>query len=255
MTLEVCCGNLESVHAAVRGGAPRVELCSRLDVDGLTPPWEDLRAARRLYPSLRIEVLIRPREGDFCYDAAEVAQMAADIETAFSLGADGVVFGCLTPSGDVDVPAMRQLMECVNACSLARALAHSGCHGASDAQFFAGADRELEVCFHRAFDQCAWPFDALEAIIDLGCTRILTSGKAPAAVEGTDMLRELRERARGRIGILPGGGVTPANAHRILQLTGCTQIHASASVRQPDGRKVTSEEIVRDILLAIRELE
>ena len=251
MTLEVCCGNLESVHAAVRGGASRVELCSRLDVDGLTPPWEDLRTARKLYPSLLIEVLIRPREGDFCYSASEVAQMASDIETAVSFGADGVVFGGLTPSGDVDLPAMQQLMECVNACSLARSLARSGCHGAGDSAFFPGTNRDLEVCFHRAFDHCRWPFDALEDIIGLGCTRILTSGQAPAAVEGTDMLRELRERARGRIGILPGGGVTPENARRILQLTGCTQIHASASVRQPNGRKVTSEGIVKDILAAI----
>ena len=185
MTLEVCCGNLESVHAAVRGGAPRVELCSRLEVDGLAPPWEDLRAARALYPSLLIEVLIRPREGDFCYSAAEVAQMASDIETAVSYGADGVVFGCLTPSGDVDIPAMRQLMECVNACSLARSLALSGCHGAGDSAFFSSPERELEVCFHRAFDHCRWPFDALEDIIGLGCTRILTSGCAPVAAEGT----------------------------------------------------------------------
>ena len=251
MILEVCCGNLESVHAAVRGGAPRIELCSRLDVDGLTPPWEDLRTARRLYPSLRIAVLIRPREGDFCYSPAEVAQMMADIESAFTYGADGVVFGCLTPEGDVDVPAMQQLMECVNACALARSLARSGCHGASDSFFFAGAEREPEVCFHRAFDHCRWPFDALEEIIGLGCTRILTSGLAPSAAEGTDLLRELRERAAGRIGILPGGGVTPANAHRIVQLTGCTQIHASASERQPDGTRVTSEQRVREILSAI----
>ena len=251
MTLEVCCGNLESVHAAVRGGAPRIELCSRLDVDGLTPPWEDLQAARRLYPQLLIEVLIRPREGNFCYSAGEVEQMCASVESAFTYGADGVVFGCLTPEGDVDLPAMRQLMECVNACALARSLASSGCHGASDSCFFARADREPEVCFHRAFDHCRWPFDALEDIIGLGCTRILTSGKAPTAAEGTDMLRELRERARGRIGILPGGGVTPANAYRIVQLTGCTQIHASASERQPDGSRVTSERLVREILSAI----
>ena len=75
MTLEVCCGNLESVHAAVKGGAPRIELCSRLDLDGLTPLWEELEAARRLYPSLKIHALIRPREGDFCYCPEEVLQM------------------------------------------------------------------------------------------------------------------------------------------------------------------------------------
>ena len=219
--LEVCCGNLDSVHAAVKGGAPRIELCSALELDGLTPSWEDLRTARALYPHLTIHVLIRPRPGDFCYSPAELQQMAADIRTALSLGADGIVIGCLTPSGDVDVPAMQILM--------------------ADAR---------NVTFHRAFDVCRLPFDALEAIIGLGCSRLLTSGQAPTVTEGTDMVRALREQAAGRIGLLPGCGVTPRNARRILELTGCTEIHASAS-HTVNGRKVTSSRTVAAILRQI----
>ena len=219
--LEVCCGNLDSVHAAVKGGAPRIELCSALEQDGLTPSWEDLRTARARYPQLTIHVLIRPRPGDFCYSPAELQQMAADIRTALSLGADGIVIGCLTPDGDVDVPAMQILM--------------------ADAR---------NVTFHRAFDVCRLPFDALETIIGLGCTRLLTSGQAPTVAEGTDMVRALRERAAGRIGLLPGCGVTPRNARRILELTGCTEIHASAS-HTVNGRKVTSSRTVAAILRQI----
>jgi len=216
--LEVCCGNLDSVHAAVKGGAPRIELCSALELDGLTPSWEDLRTVRSRYPHLSVHVLIRPRAGDFCYSPAEVRQMAADIRTALSLGADGIVIGCLIPEGDVDVPAMRELM------AVAR-----------------------NVTFHRAFDVCRRPFDALEEIIGLGCARLLTSGQAPTVAEGTDMVRALRGQAAGRIGLLPGCGVTPRNARRILELTGCTEIHASAS-HTKDGRKVTSARTVAAIL-------
>ena len=200
--LEVCCGNLDSVRAAVEGGAPRVELCRALELDGLTPAPEDLREARRLFPELTIHVLIRPRAGDFCYTPREVEAMSGDIEAALDCGADGVVIGCLTPAGDVDVPAMRVLME------------------AADGR---------PVTFHRAFDLCRNPLSALEDIIGLGCRRILTSGQAPVAAEGTDLIRELRSRAQGRIGLLPGCGVNPGNARRILELTGCREIHASAS--------------------------
>lgn len=222
--LEVCCGNLDSVRAAVRGGAPRIELCSALELDGLTPAWQDLEAARALFPDLTIHVLIRPRAGDFCYSPEQVQQMVRQIETALEYGADGIVVGCLTPDGDVDKTAMQKLMK-------------------------AAAGRP--VTFHRAFDVCRRPFDALEDIISLGCRRILTSGQAPVAAEGTDLIRELRSRAQGRIGLLPGCGVNPGNARRILELTGCREIHASASALEADGRKVTSASTVAAILSAI----
>ena len=188
--LEVCCGNLESVDAAVSGGARRIELCSALELDGLTPPAEWIREVRRRYPSLIIHVLVRPRAGDFVYTPEEIETTVAQAETVLEAGADGIVIGCLTADGDVDVPAMQRLMQVV--------------------------DGQASVTFHRAFDVCRRPFEALERIVSLGCARILTSGQGASVTEGSDMLRELRKRAAGRIIILPGGGVTPQNAGRIL---------------------------------------
>ena len=200
MTLEVCCGNLESVHAAVKGGAPRIELCSRLELDGLTPAWEELREARTLYPTLKIHVLIRPREGDFCYTPEEMEQMADEMVLAQELGADGLVIGALTEKGDVDREALQALLRVVKP--------------------------GVALTFHRS----------------------LTSGQAPSALEGTDMLRELQRRTT--LTILPGGGVNASNARRILELSGCRELHASASTLLPDGSKVTDAKKVAAILAA-----
>lgn len=224
MILEVCCGNLESVHAAVKGGAQRVELCSHLELDGLTPLWEELEEARALYPALKIHALIRPREGDFCYSPEEVLQMEADIEKALSLGADGIVIGALDEKGDVDAEVMKELVTLV--------------------------DGRASLTFHRAFDVCRWPFEALETIEALGFHRILTSGQAPSALEGADMLRELQRRAH--LTILPGGGINAGNARRILELSGCRELHASASTLRPDGRKVSDAKKIAAILAAIQ---
>ncbi len=249
--LEVCCGNLESVDAAVAGGARRIELCSALEVDGLTPPVEWIREVRKRYPSLIIHVLVRSRAGDFVYTEEEVETMAAQVEEALEAGADGIVIGCLTAGGDVDVPAMERLVRTVESYNLAADLMRSDlCHAANDSHFFPGPSKRVSITFHRAFDVCKRPFDALEQIIALGCDRILTSGQGATVVEGSDMLRELRKRAAGRIIILPGGGVTPRNAGRILAMTGCTEIHASAS-ETLDGKKVTSAAKVAAILNSI----
>jgi len=221
--LEVCCGCLESVDAAVVGGAWRIELCSALEVDGLTPPVDWLKAVKDRYPSLTVHVLVRPRAGDFVYAPDEVEIMAVQAGQALEAGADGIVVGALTPSRDVDEAAMERLLASV----------------------------DKPVTFHRAFDACRRPFEALEKIIGLGCSRILTSGQGPTVTEGADMLRELRKRAGERIIILPGGGVTPANAARTLRLTGCTEIHASAS-EVIDGKKITSAARVAAILQAIQ---
>ena len=247
MILEVCCGNLESVHEAVAGGAPRIELCSALELDGLTPSWEDLKAARAQYPALKIHVLIRSRAGDFCYTPAEVQDMSAQIEKALELGADGIVLGALTPKGDVDKAAVQAWMDVISDWMLAKGLEAGGCHSSMDAYFFQGLVKKPSVTFHRAFDQVRDPFGALEEIVGLGCGRILTSGQAPSALEGAPLIRRLREKARGRIGLLPGGGITPDNARAILDLTGCEQLHASASVMEK-GRKVTSAALVSAIL-------
>lgn len=249
--LEVCCGNLESVDAAVAGGARRIELCADLELDGLTPPMAWLRAVKEKYPELTVHVLIRPREGDFVYSPEEADLMALQIESALAFGADGIVVGCLTADGDVDVALMDHLVSLVESFNLATELDRSDfCHAANDSHFFPDPARRASITFHRAFDRCRQPFGALEQIIGLGCDRILTSGQAPTVEEGVDMLRKLRRRAKGRLIILPGGGVTPENAASILALTGCTEIHASAS-ETIDGKKKTSTERVEAILQAL----
>ena len=249
--LEVCCGNPESVDAAVLGGARRIELCTDLEADGLTPPMDWLRDVKERYPALTVHVLIRPRAGGFVYTEEEADTMAFQVEEALGAGADGIVLGGLTPSRDIDLPLMERLVSLVESYNLASELLHSDlCHAANDSHFFPPPARRVSITFHRAFDVCRRPFEALEQIIRLGCDRILTSGQGRTVVEGADMLRELRKRASGRIGILPGGGVTPQNAARILALTGCTEIHASAS-GIIDGKRITSLETVSAILQAI----
>jgi Uncharacterized protein involved in copper resistance len=149
--------------------------------------------------------------------------MVLQTEEALKAGADGIVIGALTPAGDIDLPAMERLVSAAGNAS---------------------------ITFHRAFDVCRAPFEALEQIIGLGCDRILTSGQAASALLGANLLRELRKRADGRIGILAGGGVTPENAAQIIAGTGCTEIHASAS-EIIDGEKKTSTAKVEAILKAI----
>jgi Uncharacterized protein involved in copper resistance len=249
--LEVCCGNPESVDAAVLGGARHIELCADLAADGLTPPTAWIRDAKARYRALTVHVLVRPRAGDFVYSPAEADAMAAQVEEALEAGADGIVIGALTPDGDVDLPLMERLVSLVESFNLASELLRSDlCHAANDSHFFPDPGHRVSLTFHRAFDRCRRPFEALEQIVGLGCDRILTSGQAVTAEAGAAMLRELRRRARGRIGILPGGGVTPGNATRILAETGCAEIHASASVTLA-GKKVTDAGRVAEIVQAI----
>jgi copper homeostasis protein len=266
--LEVCCGSPESADAAVAGGARRIELCTSLELDGLTPPVAWIRAVKERYPSLVLHVLIRPRAEDFCYSTEEGAWMVSQVKEAVVAGADGIVVGALTPSGDVDVPLVQRLIDAGRGAAARRgSLTAEGRRvsvttGARRVSVTTGG-RSVSVTFHRAFDVCRRPFEALEQIIGLGCDRLLTSGQGATVVEGSDLLRELRHRAAGRLIILPGGGVTPENAARILSLTGCTEIHASASEavggqvadgRVVAGRKVTSAAKVAAILRAIEGL-
>lgn len=222
MTVEVCAADIESALAASSGGAQRIELCSALSADGLTPSAALIAAARAI-PGLKLHVLIRPREGNFVYTPSEEAVMLADIGLAADLGADGVVIGALLPEGEIDI------QMCMRLVAKARA-------------------RGLQVTFHRAFDQCIDPYSALEQIIGMGCSRLLTSGQAPTAAEGIPLLAELQNRAAGRIIIMPGAGVNPSNAARILAETGCTEIHSSC--RMP-GKLISSPAVVRNIVKAL----
>jgi len=233
MIYEVCCGSLAAVAEAYCKGAQRVEFCSALDVDGLMPDMDDVAAARRSMPGLRMHVLIRPRPGNFCYTPAEVDLMCDYVETALDEGADGVVTGCLTPEGDVDIPAMEKLMDTVRCWKLAQVLRGDMCHASNDAHFFEGRllrHTEPSVTFHRAFDVCRRPMQALEDIIGLGCDRILTSGQAVSAQEGIPLLRKLVKKAGDRIIIMPGGGITVENRDAIASATGAVELHGTRIV-------------------------
>ena len=186
--IEICANSAQSCVEAEAGGARRVELCAGIPEGGVTPSYGEIRTAQALTPGIDINIIIRPRGGDFLYTQVEVQSMLYDIETAKRLKVHGVVFGCLTKRGDVDVPLMRRLMD---------------------------AAEPLSVTFHRAFDVCRDPFAALEEVIELGCDRLLTSGQQPDAVRGIPLIKELVQRAGGRIIVMPGCGVREDNIARI----------------------------------------
>lgn len=198
---EICANSVESCIAAQKGGAHRVELCAGIPEGGTTPSYGEIAMAREVLTTTRLHVIIRPRGGDFLYSPIEVKTMLKDIEVARQLGADGVVFGCLTAEGEIDLPIMRELMK---------------------------ASEGLSVTFHRAFDVCRDAKKALEQIIELGCNRILTSGQQPTAELGIPLLKELQEQASGRIILLAGCGVNEKNISRIAQETGIQEFHFSA---------------------------
>lgn len=242
LILEICAGSVESAIAARDGGAQRIELCAALEVGGVTPSAGLIAEARKI-EGVVLNVIIRPRGGDFLYNEYEAACMEQDIRTCKQLGVDGVVIGALTADGDIDTTLCKRLI--------------------------AAADG-MGVTFHRAFDMCRDPQKALEELISLGCDRVLTSGQAATAQAGIPLLKELVEQADGRIIIMPGCGVNSGNASAILQATGANEIHASArksvgsgmkfrhsgvSMGNPDcdeyARKETCEEEVRAIVKSI----
>ncbi|MBR0263595.1 MAG: copper homeostasis protein CutC [Prevotella sp.] len=219
--LEVCTGSLQSVMAAVEGGAERIELCSALSLDGLTPSLGLLKTIRSMYPTLKIHVLIRPREGDFVYSEEEVRIMEEDIKASLPY-ADGIVIGALDAEGNIDIETTRRLVA---------------------------ASEGKPVTFHRAFDVCRDPSAALEQIISLGCQRILTSGQQPKAEQGVSLLKALQQQAGDRLIIMPGGGVNTENARLIIDQTGCREIHGSCSA----GSGITSAEAVSIVKATICE--
>ncbi|WIG57142.1 MAG: Cytoplasmic copper homeostasis protein CutC [Rhodanobacteraceae bacterium] len=203
--LEVAANSVASALAAEAGGAARIELCSALELGGLTPSHAAIAVAVE-HLRIPVHVLIRPRAGDFVFDDTECEVMRRDIEACKSLGCAGVVVGMLTDEGDVDVPRCRILMD---------------------------AARGMPVTFHRAFDFTRDAERAMEAIIALGCERVLTSGQAADALAGAPLIRTLIDRARGRITIMPGGGIDSHNIAAIAQATGAREFHASAKRRVP----------------------
>jgi copper homeostasis protein len=206
--LEIAANSPASALAAQEGGADRIELCTALEIGGLTPTHAQIAMARERV-DLPIYVLIRPRAGDFVYSELEFETMERDIRNCAALGCDGVVIGALDAEGHVDVPRCRALI--------------------------AAAGR-LGVTFHRAFDVSRDPRRALEDIVALRCERVLSSGARESALAGAALLRDLVVQAAGRIAVMPGAGIDTANVATIRTLTGAREFHASAKRQMPSCR-------------------
>ncbi len=196
---------VEDAVAADQAGAGRIELCARLDLDGLTPDDVTLRRVIEAV-SVPVHVMIRPRAGDFVADAAAVQLMREQIDRARDAGADGLVFGLLVSDAGggavVDTEATARLVQ---------------------------AAGPVPVTFHRAFDRVDDPGAALEMLIDLGVVRVLTSGGAHDAVSNLPVLARLVDQAGARLTVMPGGGVRARNAARILRETGARELHSSTA--------------------------
>jgi copper homeostasis protein len=200
MLYEICVDSVAGVRAASLAGAGRVELCADLLEGGITPSLGLVRQARTV-AGVALNVMIRPRGGDFLFNDDEFASMRADIEAAKAEGADGVVIGLLTAAGEIDEARSRELV----------ALA-----------------RPLSVTFHRAFDVAAEPFAALETLIAIGVDRVLTSGQEPSVLEGLPLIVELMKRAADRIIVMPGGGINDRNVERIVAAAKPREMHFAA---------------------------
>lgn len=196
--LEVCVESFEDAERAVAAGAGRIEYCSALALGGLTPSPGALARMRDI--DAPCMVMIRPRPGDFCCSQSELETMKREIAIARDHGAAGVVFGVAEQTGALDVAALRDLI--------------SECSG-------------MLTTLHRVFDEVPDQMVALEQTIDLGFDRILTSGGEEDALSGASQIAKMISRTKGRIGILPGAGVTSENAQEILSVTGADELHAS----------------------------
>lgn len=206
ITLEVCVDNVHGLAAALDGGADRIELCSALDIGGLTPTQGLLRAASR--SPVPVVAMIRPRGGDFCFDESETRLMLDEIDAVAAAGLQGVVLGASMPDGRLDQATLEKLVR------------RSRHHG-------------LRCVLHRAIDLCPDLALATRQAIDLGFERILSSGGARSAPEGLDDLQRCFEAAANRIAIMPGAGVSADNVHLLRERLPLTDVHASCSEPLP----------------------
>lgn len=213
--LEICVDSVASAIAAEQGGADRIELCSALSEDGITPSLGLIRMVRK-HVQLALNVILRPRGGDFVYDDDEFAVMREDLDAAKQAGCDGIVLGLLTADGRVDGTRTRQLIE---------------------------EAAPLPVTFHRAFDMVADQTAALEEVIACGAARILSSGGKPTAMEGMESLARLQYQASGRIQIMAGGGVRQHNLRTLVAATQITELHTSLARHAPTRPKIVGQAI------------
>jgi copper homeostasis protein len=204
--LEVAIASVVDAVTAQSSGADRVEVNSALHLGGLTPSLGLVIEVRRAI-ALPLIVMARPRQAGFCYSDEEFRVVQRDIDLLLGHGADGIAFGVLSASGEVDRGRCEQLVRQIG---------------------------ERQAVFHRAFDVTPDPSLALEQLVDLGVRRIMTSGQEENAVKGTSRIAELTHRAAGRIEVLPAGGINPFTVADVLARTGCDQVHASLRTRRED---------------------
>lgn len=198
--LEICCDSVQSAIFAEKGGADRIELCENLDQGGLSPSAGKIILCKK-YLRLPIFVLIRPRKADFYYNNLELESMIKNIQMAKELGADGIVSGCLKVDGTIDVQQTKLLIE---------------------------AAAPLPFTFHRAFDRTPEPHRALDQLIQIGVSRVLTSGQKVSAAEGRDLIAQLVKQGGDNIIIMAGGKVRPQNIDMLKQIPTLNEFHSSA---------------------------
>lgn len=203
--IEIATSDFTTTQSAVEGGADRIELCANLAEGGTTPSIATIKKCRELF-SVQLYPIIRPRGGDFLYSNNEYEIMLEDVKLCRQLGCDGVVIGLLNSDGSLDLARTAKLVETAY---------------------------PLGVTFHRAFDRCKDPFEAMEQLIELGCERILTSGQQPTVNEGMELIAELNKTADERIIIMPGSGVRADNIKMLAEKTGCTEFHSSLRGKEP----------------------
>ncbi|MGY5354110.1 copper homeostasis protein CutC [Wenyingzhuangia sp. IMCC45467] len=198
-TLEICCYSATSAIKAAKAGASRIELCENFTEGGTTPSYATIKYVLD-HINIPVNVIVRPRGGDFLYNNAEFEIIKQDALKIKELGANGIVFGMLTASGDININQVKEIQKLVS---------------------------PLECTFHRAFDMCNDIFKALQQLKDLGIHRILTSGGKNTAFEGIDVLEQLITLAQNDIIIMPGSGINNKNIKEIYQKTKATEYHAS----------------------------
>lgn len=218
ISLEICANSITSALAAQEGGAIRVELCDNLYAGGTTPSPGQITTARKLL-HIKLYVLIRPRGSDFLYTDVEFDTMVADVKYCIEAGCDGIVTGMLNADGTVDKE------RCIQLAQLAK-------------------QAGLGVTFHRAFDMCADQFQALEDIIEMGFERILTSGGRSTAMEGSRVITELVKKAKERISIMAGSGITEINAADLIMITGVNEIHGTLMAPMKSKMQYKNDHIV-----------
>jgi copper homeostasis protein len=201
VSVEVCVDSVAGVRAAALGGADRIELCSSLELGGCTPSVGLLRAALEVAGGVPVFAMLRVRAGDFVVDRDDLAAVVADIEAFRGAGADGLVFGALTPEGGIDREALRVVMEAAGATPLT---------------------------FHRAIDCCRDVLHAVDVLVDAGVPRVLTSGGSPTAPAGHEMIAAMVARADGRLAVMAGSGVRASNVAALVAATGVHEVHLSA---------------------------